>query len=281
MKHRGTLGTILLFLLLAAGLSLLLYPTVSNAWNARRQTRAIADYAGQVAALDADEAARMREEAETYNRSLLARETGFALSEERQADYDALLNVSGTGVMGYLEIPEIGVSLPVYHGTDDGVLQTAVGHLEWSSLPVGGKGTHCVLSGHRGLPSAKLFTNLDQLSEGDRFYLRVLGEVLTYEVDSIRIVLPQETELLAIDPEEDYCTLVTCTPYGVNTHRLLVRGRRTENPAEARTVRVTADALRVDPFAAAAVAFPLLLLPMLAVLLLPRRRTTFRGRMDR
>lgn len=281
MKHRGTLGTILLFLLLAAGLSLLLYPTVSNAWNARRQTRAIVDYAGQVAALDADEAARMREEAETYNRSLLARETGFALSGEQQADYDALLNVSGTGVMGYLEIPEIGVSLPVYHGTDDGVLQTAVGHLEWSSLPVGGKGTHCVLSGHRGLPSAKLFTNLDQLSEGDRFYLRVLGEVLTYEVDSIRIVLPQETELLAIDPEEDYCTLVTCTPYGVNTHRLLVRGRRTENPAEARTVRVTADALRVDPFAAAAVAFPLLLLPMLAVLLLPRRRTTFRGRMDR
>ena len=166
-------------------------------------------------------------------------------SEEDLAEYEALLNIAGSGVMGYIEIPELKVSLPVYHGVDEGVLQIAVGHIPGTSLPTGGKGTHRVLSGHRGLPSAKLFTNLDQLREGDIFMLRILDETLTYEVDQILIVEPHEVEALAIDPNEDYCTLVTCTPYGINTHRLLVRGHRVENQAEAQAVRGAADAMQI------------------------------------
>ena len=280
-KKNNNWTTAFLVLLLLAGVSLLLYPSLSDYWNSMHQTRAIASYAETVSQLDTAQYDELWQAAQDYNRSLAQRETAFALTDEQKAEYESLLDVSGLGVMGYIEIPEIDCSLPIYHGTEESVLQVAVGHLEWSSLPVGGEGTHCVLSGHRGLPSAKLFTNLDKLAVGDTFLLRVLDEVLTYEVDQILIVEPEQVDALGIVPGEDYCTLVTCTPYGINTHRLLVRGRRTENPAEARTVRVTADALRVDPFAAAAVAFPLLLLPMLAVLLLPRRRRPFRGRMDR
>ncbi|MGM9639653.1 MAG: class C sortase, partial [Butyricicoccaceae bacterium] len=154
--------------------------------------------------------------------------------------------------------------LPIYHGTDEAVLQIAVGHLEWSSLPVGGESTHCVLSGHRGLPSARLFTDLDKLVEGDIFLLRVLDEVLTYEVDQIRIVEPQEVDDLDITAGEDLCTLVTCTPYGINTHRLLVRGHRVENRADAAGVRVTADAILLDPLLTA----PLAAVPMVLLLVL-------------
>ena len=173
--------------------------------------------------------------------------------------------------MGYIELPSIDCSLPIYHGTEESVLQIAIGHLEWSSLPVGGESTHCVLSGHRGLPSAKLFTNLDKLQEGDVFLLRVLDEVLTYEVDQILIVEPQEIAALQITEGEDLCTLVTCTPYGINTHRLLVRGHRIENAPEARLVRVTADAVQIEPLLVAPiVALPMLLL-LLILLLLPKR----------
>ena len=190
----------------------------------------------------------------------------------QKAEYESLLDISGQGVMGYIEIPEIDVSLPIYHGTEDPVLQVAVGHLEWSSLPVGGESTHCVLSGHRGLPSAKLFTNLDKLREGDTFLLRVLDEILTYEVDQILIVEPQDTAALEIAEGEDYCTLVTCTPYGINTHRLLVRGHRIDNIEEVKTVRVTADAVQIEPMLVApVVAIPMLLI-LLILLLLPRRR---------
>ena len=164
------------------------------------------------------------------------------------------------------------MSLPIYHGTEESVLQIAVGHLEWTSLPVGGESTHCVLSGHRGLPSAKLFTNLDKLREGDTFLLRVLDEVLTYEVDQILIVEPQETAALQIEEGKDYCTLVTFTPYGINTHRLLVRGHRIDNMEEAKTIRVTADAVQIEPLLVAPiVAIPMLLI-LLVLLLLPRRR---------
>ena len=179
--------------------------------------------------------------------------------------------------MGYIEIPSIQVSLPIYHGTDEAVLQVAVGHLEWSSLPVGGESTHCVLSGHRGLPSAKLFTNLDRLAVGDVFLLRVLDEVLTYEVDQILIVEPSETDALRIVGGMDYCTLVTCTPYGVNTHRLLVRGHRIENAEEARTVRVTADAVQIEPLLVAPIAAIPLLAVLLIALLIPRRAKNRRG----
>ena len=179
--------------------------------------------------------------------------------------------------MGYIEIPEISVSLPIYHGTSDSILQVAVGHLEWSSLPVGGEGSHCVLSGHRGLPSAKLFTDLDKIREGDIFLLRVLDEVLTYEVDKITIVEPSQVSDLQIVEGEDLCTLVTCTPYGVNTHRLLVRGHRIENIEEARTIRVTADALQIEPLLVAPFAALPLLLVLLIILLLPKRNRPSHG----
>ena len=165
-----------------------------------------------------------------YNQSLAARETSYFLSERQQAEYDSLLDVGGTGIMGYITIPRIGVELPIYHGTSDGVLQIAAGHLEGTSLPVGGASTHAVISAHRGLPSAKLFTNLDQLEVGDTFTITVLDRVLTYEVDKISIVLPTETDSLKVVDGKDYVTLMTCTPYGINTHRLLVRGRRITTP---------------------------------------------------
>ena len=270
-KKNGNFTTLLLVLILLTGLSLLLYPTVSDYWNSFHQTRAIATYAENVAIMDQDQYDEIWAAAKAYNASLAERDNAFLLSDEQKEEYTRLLDVSGLGIMGYIEIPEIDVSLPVYHGTEESVLQIAVGHLEWSSLPVGGRSTHCVLSGHRGLPSAKLFTNLDKLQEGDVFLLRVLDEVLTYEVDQILIVEPQETGALRIVEGEDLCTLVTCTPYGINTHRLLVRGHRIENAPEARLVRVTADAVQIEPLLVAPiVALPMLLL-LLILLLLPKR----------
>ena len=271
-KKNNNWTTVLLVLLLLAGVSLLLYPSLSNYWNSMHQTRAIASYAETVSQLDTAQYDEMWKAAQDYNRSLAQRETAFALTDEQKAAYESLLDVSGLGVMGYIEIPEIDCSLPIYHGTEESVLQVAVGHLEWSSLPVGGEGTHCVLSGHRGLPSAKLFTNLDKLAVGDTFLLRVLDEVLTYEVDQILIVEPEQVDALGIVPGEDYCTLVTCTPYGINTHRLLVRGHRVENTPEAARMHVTADATQFDPLLVAPVlAIPVLLL-LLMILLVPKRR---------
>ena len=271
-KKKGNFTTLLLILVLLAGLSLLLYPSVSDYWNSFHQTRAIATYAEKVANLNQDQYDEIWAAAESYNASLADRVNAYQLSDAQKEEYQQLLNVSGLGVMGYIEIPEIDVSLPIYHGAEDSVLQVAIGHLEWSSLPVGGESTHCVLSGHRGLPSAKLFTNLDKLREGDTFLLRVLDEILTYEVDQILIVEPQDTAALEIVEGQDYCTLVTCTPYGINTHRLLVRGHRIDNIEEVKTVRVTADAVQIEPMLVApVVAIPMLLI-LLILLLLPRRR---------
>lgn len=260
-KH---LSTIALILALLAGVSLLLYPTVSNYWNTRHASRAVADYAQNVQALDRGTYDELLAAAEAYNRSLLTRENAFFLSEAQQTQYDSLLDISGTGIMGYIEIPSINVSLPIYHGTSDSVLQIAVGHLDWTSLPVGGESTHCVLSGHRGLPSAKLFTNLDQIVEGDTFVIRVLDEVLTYEVDRILIVEPDDVTALLIEPGRDLCTLVTCTPYGVNSHRLLVRGHRVETTQAEEMVRLVSDGIQVEPLLVA----PIVALPMLLALLL-------------
>lgn len=268
-KH---LSTIALILVLLAGVSLLLYPTVSDYWNARHASKAVADYTQNVQALDQDAYDELLAAAEDYNRSLLTRENGFFLTEEQQAQYESLLDISGTGIMGYIEIPAINVSLPIYHGTDDNVLQIAAGHISWTSLPVGGESSHCVLSGHRGLPSAKLFTNLDQLVEGDTFTIRVLDEVLTYEVDQILIVEPEDVSALEIIPGRDLCTLVTCTPYGINTHRLLVRGTRIENEPQAQTVRVTSDAVQIEPLLVAPVLAAPVLLILLLVLLLPGKQ---------
>ena len=260
-KH---LSTIILILIFLVGPSLVLYPTVADYWNSLHQSRAIATYAEEVANIDTDKYTALWQAAVAYNQNLRERDNIFLLSETQKVQYGELLNIGGNGVMGYIEIPSIGVSLPVYHGTDEAVLQIAIGHLEWTSLPVGGASSHCVVSGHRGLPSAKLFTNLDQLEIGDTFLFRILDETLTYEVDQILIVLPNETDALHIEEGKDLCTLVTCTPYGINSHRMLVRGHRVENAEIAKTIRVTADATQIEPLIVA----PLVAVPMLLVLLL-------------
>ena len=281
MKKKRNLITVLLFVIFLAGLSLLLYPSVSDYWNSLHQTRAIANYTEEVAVLDQELYQEMWDAAQSYNAALAERRNTYTLSDEQMREYESLLDLSGLGIMGYIEIPEIDCSLPVYHGTEESVLQIAVGHIEWTSLPVGGEGTHCVLSGHRGLPSAKLFTNLDKLEPGDVFLLRILDEVLTYEVDQILIVEPQDTSALQIVKGKDYCTLMTCTPYGVNTHRLLVRGHRIDNIEQAHSVRVTADAVQIEPtLVAPIVAIPILLLLLIALLLPKRQKHKYRGDAD-
>jgi sortase A len=271
MKKHGT--TIILIIVFLVGLSLLLYPTFADWWNSVHQSRAVASYVEQVAVIDKNQYAELWEAARQHNRKLLERENPFALPEEMVDDYEQLLNVGDIGIIGYVEIPEISVVLPIYHGTDEAVLQVAVGHLEWTSLPVGGENTHAVVSGHRGLPSAKLFTNLDKLVEGDLFIFRILDEILTYEVDQILIVEPHEVQHLQIEQGKDLCTLVTCTPYGINSHRLLVRGHRVENPEVAKTVRVTADAMQIEPVVVAPIVATPMLLVLLIILLLPKKKT--------
>ena len=268
-KHASTM---ILILILVVGLSLMLYPSFSNWWNEAHQSRAIAAYSQEVSKLDENRYDELWQQAWEYNRSLVGRKNAYLLDDSQKAEYERLLDVSGMGIMGYIEIPSLKVSLPIYHGTEDSVLQVAVGHLEWSSLPVGGKSTHCVLSGHRGLPSAKLFTDLDRLVVGDRFRLGVLDQVLTYEVDQILIVEPQDTEALLIEEGKDLCTLVTCTPHGINTHRLLVRGHRVETEKDAKNVRVTSDAIQIEPYLVAPVVAAPILLVLLLGLLIPRRR---------
>ena len=270
-KH---LSTIALVLVLLVGLSLMLYPTVSDRWNAAHQSRAIATYSQTVAELDHTRYDELLAQAQAYNATLTNRPGRFMMTDEERAVYEGVLDVSGTGIMGYIEIPRIDCSLPIYHGTSEGVLQIAIGHIEGSSLPTGGLGTHCVLSGHRGLPSARLFTSLDKMEVGDTFMLHVLDETLTYEVDQILIVEPQDVSALELDPLADLCTLVTCTPYGINSHRLLVRGHRVETVVEAAPVVVTSDAVRVEGWkVAAAVAAPLLALFVLVSLLMPGKKT--------
>lgn len=269
---KNFISKLFLYLILIIGLSLLLYPTFADWWNSFHASRAIANYSEQVANLDEEKYDALWNEAREYNQSLLDRTNSFVLTNEQVAEYNELLNVGGNGIMGYIEIPSLKVVLPIYHGTDEGVLQVAIGHLQWSSLPIGGKSTHCVISGHRGLPSARLFTDLDQMAEGDIFLLRVLDEVLTYEVDQIRIVEPYQIQELLISEGEDLCTLVTCTPYGINSHRLLVRGHRIENLEAERTVRITADAIQIEPMLVApAIAAPMLLI-LFILLLIPKKR---------
>lgn len=253
------LTTILLFVIFFIGLSLLLYPSFSDYYNSFHQSRAIASYAEKVADIDDNRYDELWNGAVAYNKKIAERPFLLSLNEEETEEYDQTLDVTGTGIMAYVEIPSIKCSLPIYHGTDESVLQIAIGHITGSSLPVGGESTHCVLSGHRGLPSARLFTDIDQLVEGDQFMIRTLDETLTYEVDQILIVLPNELDSLKIEEGKDLCTLVTCTPYGVNTHRLLVRGHRVAT-VDRKSIRVTADAMQIEPvMVAPVVAAPILL----------------------
>ena len=264
-KH---LSTIILVLILVIGLSLLLYPTVADWWNSFHASRAIASYDSIVANLSDEDYTSLFEDAQEYNRKLAQLNYPIMYYDEIEG-YNDLLNVTGNGVMGYVEIPRIDVRLPIYHGTSEGVLQIAAGHMEGTSLPTGGESTHCALSAHRGLPSARLFTDLDKLEVGDTFVLNVIDRVLTYEIDQILIVEPTDVEPLYVTEGEDYCTLVTCTPYGINSHRMLVRGTRTDNAVQDKAIRVTADAMQIEPVLVAPfVAAPILLL-MLLMLLIP------------
>ena len=262
-KHLSTLLLVAVFLL---GVCILLYPTASDYWNSLHQTRAIGAYEDALAGMTRRDYDAAFQQAEDYNRALAALDapmSEYQSLSDAGMDYEEILNINGVGIMGYIDIDAIGVELPIYHGTSPDVLNVAVGHLEGSSLPIGGEGSHCVLSAHRGLPSARLFTDLDQLQEGDTFTITVLDRLLTYEIDQILIVEPDQVDALAITPGEDYCTLVTCTPYGINTHRLLVRGKRVENAREKAHVYVPADMVQIDPL----VVTPAVAAPMLAILL--------------
>ena len=263
---------LLLVLILLIGLGIVAYPTFSDYWNSFHQSRAIISYAESVATLNTEEYEELWDQALQYNRWMSTKNNQWQIEPEETEFYNTLLNVGGTGNMGYVSIPRINVNLPVYHGTEESVLQTSVGHIEGTSLPVGsihdekdfskvGFGSHCVISGHRGLPSAKLFSDLDRMEIGDTFTFNILDQTLTYEVDAINVVEPTDSELIGIVPEEDLVTLVTCTPYGINTHRLLVRGHRIENEKEVLKARITADAIRIDAiYAAPFIAAPVLVL---------------------
>lgn len=263
MKKHAT--TILLFVVMFVGLGLLLYPPLSDYYNSFHQSRAIASYTSSVTEGETEDYSAYWEEARAYNKKLVGVNIINRLNRAGTQDdgYEHMLNVGGSDIMGVIEIPEIAVTLPLYHSTSDIVLQVAVGHLEGTSLPTGDPSTHTAFSAHRGLPSAKLFTNLDQLVPGDLFTLRVLDEVFTYEIDQILIVLPHQVDSLEIVEGMAYCSLITCTPYGVNSHRLIVRGHRVENSTAAQAARITADAMQIDPL----IVTPIVAAPMLVVLL--------------
>lgn len=259
--RRPSPSTALIVLLLVLGSAIMAYPTLSDWWNSYHQTRAIATYAAAVESTDPELIEAMLLEAEDYNTKLAHEGSGYATSEVAEEDYDRLLNLDGNGVMGYIQVKRLKIDYPIYHGTEERVLQVAIGHLVGTSLPVGGTSTHAVVTGHRGMPSAKLFTDLDRMVEGDTFTITVLNRTLTYEVDQIRIVEPEDMSDLTIDDGKDYVTLVTCTPYGINTHRLLVRGHRIDNIAGQKAI--PADAVQIPNY----IAVPAVAIPMLFVYL--------------
>ncbi|MBQ3664757.1 MAG: class C sortase [Lachnospiraceae bacterium] len=263
---KKNMSTIILVLIFVMGLSVVLYPTVSNYINIRKQTKTIGEYKEAVAVMDDVDRDALYQEAVKYNEKL-AKSGGTNFKNPINSDlYDDMLDIAGSGVMAYVTIPKINVELPIYHGTSEGILQVAVGHLEGSSLPVGGESTHCVISGHRGLPSSKLFTDLDELEVHDVFTITVLGKTLTYEVDQVKTVVPGDTEYLKIEEGKDYCTLLTCTPYGINTHRLLVRGKRVATLEDGGQIYVTADAYKMDTKTVAVImAIPLAVLILIGL----------------
>lgn len=270
---KKNLMTILLVTILLAGVGLLLYPTVSDYWNSFHQSKAVVSYVENVTNIDDEQYEKLWNNAVAYNEKLAENGIQWTLTDEEKEEYNEYLKVDDSGIMAYIDIPVIDCSLPIYHGTDESVLQIAIGHIEGSSLPVGGEGSHCVVSGHRGLPSARIFTDLDKLVEGDIFLIHTLDATLTYEVDQIRIVEPTDLSDLQIEEGKDLCTLVTCTPYGINTHRLLVRGHRIENEEEAEEIRVSADATQVYPVQVAPfVAMPILLLMLIWVFIGKKKR---------
>ena len=255
---------------LIIGITLLLYPSVANYWNTYHQARTIMDYSESVAKMDKSDYKKILNSAREYNKRLAEEGVRWMMSDADRAAYEKELSIDKSGIMGFISIPKFRIRVPIYHGTEENTLQSAIGHLEGSSLPVGGEGTHTMISGHRGLPSARLFTDLDKVKEGDTWTITVLNETLTYECDQIRIVLPQDLSDLKIEEGKDLCTLITCTPYGVNTHRLLVRGHRVPNANG--SADVTADAIQIEPiYIAPFLAGPVLLILLLILLISTRR----------
>lgn len=269
---------IILCLVILIGIGLISYPSVSDWWNSFHQTRAVASYAAAVSQMKTEDYDRLFAEADDYNRKLAGTGMKWSMTDEEIREYNSVLDISDNGIMGYIDIPRIRQTLPIYHGTDDAVLQFAIGHLAGTSLPVGGDSTHCVVSGHRGLPSARLFTDLDRLIVGDIWTMTVLNRTVTYEVDQIRIVEPEDLSELQIVQGSDYCTLLTCTPYGINTHRLLVRGHRIPNLDG--DANVTADAMQVDQTLVAMVVAVIILLILVIILLIVSSKW-YRDRRDR
>ena len=270
LKKNGLTLILLLTLLIGAGL--IAYPSFANWWNSFHQSRAVASYAETVANMNTEEYERIISKAQAYNRKLSRSGILWTLDEDEEKEYKEQLDIGTSGIMGYIDIPKIDVMLPIYHGIEESILQVAVGHIPGTSLPVGGKGSHCVVSGHRGLPSARLFTDIDKLVEGDSFTITVLNKTLTYEVDQIRTVLPTDLSDLQIEKGKDYVTLVTCTPYGINTHRLLVRGHRIENADG--DASVIADALQIEPiYIAPFIAVPILILLIIGMFIMTGMRT--------
>ncbi len=282
-SHRGS--NLILLLILLVGAAIAGYPSFSEYWNSMHQSRAIMGYAERVAEMSNEEYQGVWDNALEYNRKLASDPNPWDMSDEDMDEYERQLNVDGTGNMGFISIPKINVDLPIYHGTSDAVLQTSIGHIDGTSLPCGSVhsnpddysevefASHSVLSGHRGLPSAKLFSDLDAMEVGDVFFLTILDQTLTYQVDQITVIVPEDSSELVLFPGKDYCTLMTCTPYGINTHRLLVRGVRVENEKELLDVRVTADALKIDPlYVVPFIAGPVLLLMIIWVVLFAGRR---------
>lgn len=267
MKQRGKIkaSTIILIVVCFLGLSLLLYPTIADYWNRTYAAKSVSSYVQKLETMSAEEANDIWLEAVEYNQDLYEKQKLNNTADLLESRYWRCLNADNDGMIGYIEIPRMGVTLAVYHGTSDAVLSTSVGHLDWTSLPTGGRNTHCCLSAHRGLAKAKLFTDLDMLREGDTFKLNILNEILTYEVDQIRTVTPYDVAELEIVEGKDYCTLITCTPYGINTHRLLVRGHRIETVDY---VHVISEAVIIDPLIVAPVlSFPLLFTLFMMVML--------------
>ena len=258
---RSKKSTIILLVSFFIGLSVLLYPSISSYWNSKTQSEAIVDYESMLSQYKPEDYTAIFAEADAYNKQL-AQLNEPLVEHNRLPDYNSILNIGGTGMMGYITVPKISQELPVYHGTSDGVLSVAVGHLQGTSLPVGGENTHCVVSAHRGLPTAVLFTHLDRMEIGDIFYFTILDRTITYEVDQIRIVEPDDASLIQIKDGKDYCTLLTCTPYGINTQRLLVRGHQID-ASQTRNLYVANEAYRIEPL----VVMPIVALPIIFVLL--------------
>ena len=256
-------STIILLAFFFIGLSVLLYPSVSSYWNSKTQSEAIVDYEAMLAMYQPEDYSAIFEAADQYNLALAALESPVRDYRQVESTYWKTLDISGTGMMGYLTVPKISQELPVYHGTSDAVLGVAVGHFQGTSLPVGGESTHSVVSAHRGLPTAVLFTHLDRMEVGDTFYFTILDRTITYEVDQIRIVKPSDTSLIQIEEGADYCTLLTCTPYGINTERLLVRGHQID-ATQKRNIYIANEAYRVDTL----VVMPIVALPIVALLMI-------------